>query len=43
VFVPTVRMHNYSVIAAIAIPGVLFVLDWTLRHRARNADLQGQA
>lgn len=41
VFVPTAGGRHYSVVAAIAIPGILFVLDWTLRHHAKNADLRG--
>jgi len=41
VFVPTVKMHNYySVVAVIAIPGILFVLDWALRHHSGHTDLR---
>ena len=44
VFVATVRIHNYySIVAAIAIPGILFVLDWALRHHARHVEPQGLA
>ena len=32
-FVLTAGMRNYDIVAVLAIPGVLFVFDWTLRHR----------
>ena len=40
-FVPTVGMRNYGVVAVLAIPGVLFLLDWILRHRAWHAEPRG--
>ena len=33
VFVPTVRMRNYGIVALFALPGILFVVDWVVRHR----------
>jgi len=32
VFVPMVRVHNYVVVAVVAIPGLLFAADWLLRR-----------
>jgi len=41
-FVPTVRMHNYySVVVVLAIPGVLSVLDWILRHPSWHTEPRG--
>jgi hypothetical protein len=31
-FASVVRMQNYTVLAIVAMPNVLFLLDWKLRH-----------
>jgi hypothetical protein len=36
-FAAVVHMNRYDVLAVAAIPNVLFLLDWTLRHSTRNS------
>ena len=36
-FAAIVHMNRYDVLAVAAIPNVLFLMDWTLRHFTRNS------
>jgi hypothetical protein len=36
-FVPVVRMHRYDVVAFAAIPAILYLCDWWLRHKVPAA------
>ena len=40
-FIPVARIHRYDVVAVADIPGVLFLLDWLLRHFGRRVQTIG--
>ena len=39
-FVPVAGMHRYGVVAFAAIPGILYLGDWLLRHKRPEVVLQ---
>jgi hypothetical protein len=36
-FIPVVGMHRYDVVVFAAIPGILYLGDWLLRHKGAEA------
>ena len=39
-FVSIIRVNSYNVVVIAAIPGLLFLLDWTVRHGVRRQAAQ---